>query len=331
MYTISAAVGTAQTWSSWWDAQARDADPAIALARSQGFVAGTDQLRDLGWQRHDDRRELRRGTWAAVCRGVRTPVATDADEPSGFILRRRRHALLATATALTRADHVIGGRSGAILRGLPTMWIPDQPELTAANLTLGRRDGSHIFGATLKPEEITNWFGAPVTTAARTVVDLARHNRRDGVMACDAALRQGLVTPAQLDRALETAFGWPWVRRARKIVALADPRAESPLESITRLALHDDGFPTPEPQAVIRDPARRWRYRVDFLFGKQRLILEADGRVKYDEGEDEDRWAEKQRETRLRGLGYRVERVIWEDVAYNWPRTSRWLRSLLAA
>jgi hypothetical protein len=265
-----------------------------------------------------------------VSRGVRTPVNVADGEPAKYLLRRRTHALLATATALSRTDHVISGRSAAILDGLPTLRVPARPELTAAEVALGHRDRSHIFGATLKSGDITSWFGAPLTTPARTVVDLARHDRRDGIMASDAALRQGLVTGADLERALGSAFGWPGVRRAREIVALADARAESPLESLTRLALHDDGFPPPEPQVVLRDAAQRWWYRVDFLFRAARLILEADGRVKYDEeDDDESRWEEKRRENRLRSLGYRVERVIWEDVAYNWPETSRRLRLLL--
>jgi hypothetical protein len=325
--------GAAETWRRWWDAQARDDDPATALARSQGFVVTIDQRRALGWQRHDDRRELRRGTWSAVARGIRTPVAVDRDNPSKYVLRRRSHALLATATSLTRADHVISGRSAAILSGLPTLWIPTRPELTAGDVALGRRDLSHVFGATLTSDDITSWYGAPVTTLARTVVDQARHDRRDGIMACDAALRQGLVTRAQLERTLGSARGWPGVRQARAIVALADPRAESPLESLTRLALHDDGFPPAEPQVIIRDPRWRWWYRVDLLFKEQRLIIEADGREKYeprDGEEDDDRWGEKRRETRLRGLDYRVERVLWEDVVHNWPDTSRRLRRLLS-
>ncbi len=48
----------------------------------------------------------------------------------------------------------------------------------------------------------------------------------------------------QLDDALAAARGWPGVRRARSVLALASPLAESPLESLVRLRLHDAGFPT---------------------------------------------------------------------------------------
>lgn len=330
-------MNTVQTWLSWWETQAVGPDPALALARTQGFVVTLNQMRALGRARHDDRRELRRGTWKIVGRGLRTPVDVACGAPNQHVLRRRAHALQATAAVLSRSDHVITGRSGAILAGLPTLWVPSRPELTATDVTLGRLDRSHIFGATLKPDEITHWFGAPVSHAARTIVDLARHNRRDGIMACDAALREQIVTRAELERTLRLAWGWPGVRRARGVVALADPRSESPLESLTRLALHDDGFPAPEPQVVIADPWMGWSYRVDLLFEADRLILEADGRVKYEAKPETDEqdgagvWEEKRRETRLRSLGFRVERVLWEDVVDNWPRTSRRLRALLRA
>lgn len=321
--------GPAAEWRRWWLLEcAASADPAVQLARSQGFAATVGQLHECGWQRHDDRRELRRGTWSRSGAGVRTPAQIAADDPAPYVMRRRAHAVAATATALTRGDHVISGRSAAILDGLPTLSVPTRPELTAEEGTLGRRDGSHIYGAGLERGHVASWFGAPVTTAARTLVDLGRHDRRDAIMACDAALRDGLVTVDSLRRALDGAAGWPGVKQARGVLRLADARAESPLESLTRLALHDDGFPAPELQVTLSDLGRGWCYRVDFLLRDARLILEADGRVKYIGAEQ---WAEKLRETRLRSLGFRVERLLWEDVIAHWPRTSRWLRELLRA
>jgi hypothetical protein len=207
------------------------------------------------------------------------------------------------------------------LHGLPTLAVPDLAILTAQDAgTLGRRSSAHVRGATLHLMATTRWFGTSVTTLPRTIVDLARLDRRDGVMAADAALREGLVTRLALDAALAFAVGWPGVRQARKVLALADPRPESPLESITRLALHDDDFPPPELQFWIG------RDRVDFYWPRYRLVLEADGRAKYS---DEALWEEKKREQRLRAYGDQVEfieRVVWSDVTRTWPATSARLR-----
>ena len=42
------------------------------------------------------------------------------------------------------------------------------------------------------------------------------------------------------------------------------------------------------------------------------MLIEFDGRVKYATGDA--LWAEKQREDRIRGLGYEVVRLTWADL-----------------
>jgi very-short-patch-repair endonuclease len=62
------------------------------------------------------------------------------------------------------------------------------------------------------------------------------------------------------------------------------------------------------------------------LWPEARLILEADGLGKYTAAELR---REKRRELRLRALGYRVERVGWDDIVLHWPQTRIWLRAAL--
>ena len=256
-------------------------------------------------------------------RGTVALVRVDDGDATSATIARRRHALIAAAAAMRRPEHVVAARSAAVSSGLPTLATPTVAELGARyEAGLGRRRPSHFYGASIPPEDIHGWFGVPVTAVARTVVDLARHDRRDGLLAADAALHEQLTTSAELDYILLASTGWPGIRRARAVLALADARSESPLESLLRLALHDDGFPAPELQVEIGG------YRVDFCWPAQRLIVEADGRGKYT---GDELWAEKVRETRLRALGFRVERVIWADVTRLWPQTSARLRAALAA
>jgi hypothetical protein len=311
--------GPARQWQSWWQRQWHlvGGSPPGRLARQQGFVVATWQLPAFGWQPHDLRREIRRGQWSSPAFGVASPIVVGAT--GEYLDRRREHVLAAAGGVLLRRDHVISARSAAIAAGLPTLSVPRRPELTElARETLGRRSRAHVFGAGLDPADVETWFGAPITPTARTVVDLARHDRRDGLMAADAALRERLVEVRDIEAVLADQMGWPGVRRARELLKLATPLAESPLESLTRLALHDDGFPEPELQVVIEDPARGWKYRADMLLREHALILELDGLAKYD-GDALRR--EKVRETRLRWLGYRVVRLLWEDVVYDWPIT----------
>jgi uncharacterized protein DUF559 len=311
--------GPAEIWSAWWDGRADGDDPLTALLRTQGFVATAAQLASCGITRQTTRTRIRRGAWSRPAHGVIAPL--DVGDDDARLVHRRRHALAASAAVLRRPAQVVSGRSAAVLRGLPVFELPDRPETTDAHAgRWGPRGASHVHPARLSGQEVTSWFGVPVTTVARTLVDLGRHDRRDAIMAADAALREDLVTRAEIDAALAAARGWPGVRPAREVLALADPRAESPLESLARLVMHDDGLPAPELQVSIGG------YKVDMLFDEQRLIVEIDGLDKYS-GNALQR--EKRRERRLRRHGYRVERLTWDDLVHRWPETRVWLRAAL--
>jgi very-short-patch-repair endonuclease len=305
-------------WRSAWESWPCGTDPLRRLAGKQGFAVTTAQLRAAGCLEHDLRREVRRGNWWVPARGTASPVVIDGDD---FLAVRRRHAITSAAAVLVRPDHVASAASAAIMHGLPTMRVPELPVLTSESPDwLGRRATNHLRHSGITEAEIGTWFGAPVTTIARTIVDLARHDRRSAIMAVDAALRERCVTRPELDAALASARGWPGVRQAREIVAIADGDAESPLESIVRLALHDDGFPPPKLPRVGAG------YRVAWLWPHERLILEADGRTKYT---GDELWAEKRREIALGRAGYKVERIVWSDVTAEWDAMRRRLWNLI--
>lgn len=323
-------------WQRRWAEVARNMDEegtAQRLSAGQGFVLTPAQAGEAGVTAAEIRRHIRAGRWWQPRRGVLSPVqlATPVrDDPKALHEHeRRRHAITATAAALVRSGQVISGRSASVLHGLPTLAVPDVPELTAGPfVTTGRQPRAHLWAASLEADDVTAWYGAAVTTVARTIVDCARHDRRDGIMAADAALHAGLVTEAELDTALQRAAGWPFVRRARRVVELADGRAESPLESITRLRIADGGLPVPDLQVWIDDPWTGSRYRVDGLWVEQRVVLEIDGRDKYSR---EELRREVDREHALRRLGYRIIRVMWDDVVRQWGRTATRIRAELAS
>ena len=319
--------GPATDWRRWWlRRRAQLRTPIGRAAARSGMVVTRRGARALGATDAEIRREVARGRWTAVAPGVIAPFAlpdaTD-DRPAELLNARRLHALRATGAALGRPGQGVSGLSAAVLHGLSTMAVPAEVELTAAApRTMGRHGRALVRGATLPDTHVTSWFGAPVTTVARTVVDVARHDRRDGLVVADAALRERLTTARELADCLALAAGWPGARGAREVVGLACPLAESALESVLRLALHDAGFPPPTPQAVLG------RWRVDLFWPEQRLVLEADGRGKY---RDEELWEEKKRERALVRLGYRVERVTWADVVHDWPQTCAYLWQVFAS
>ena len=218
-------------------------------------------------------------------------------------------ALAATAAALVRRDATISHESGSILRGLPVYRMPRHAIVTLApHAPDGSARAIHVHRATLTADEIETWYGVPVTSVARTVTDIARRNRSAGLLTADAALREGLVTQPQLVASARACFGWPGARSAAWVATHADPRSESPLESLTRAALIGADFPTPELQVWISAAGAR----VDLLYREQRVVIEADGLLKYTDPDV--LREEKKRHERLVRAGYRVVRVMWSDV-----------------
>lgn len=121
--------------------------------------------------------------------------------------------------------------------------------------------------------------------------------------------------------------------RATAIAALALPGAESPAESLSRALMLQGGFPDPELQHEFWDE-RGLVGRVDFFWPQLRLIGECDGNEKYvnpamshGSGAGERIWQEKNREDRLRALGFQVLRWRWADLM----EPARFRRMLMGA
>ncbi len=169
----------------------------------------------------------------------------------------------------------------------------------------------------LPSSQVTTLDRMPVTTAARTVVDLARTTPfRSGVVVADAALASGLTSKPELGEVIASCARWPGIERARSVVNFADGRSESPLESISRVAFREGGLPPPELQVWVGGddgPAGR----ADFLWRRQRTIAEADGALKY--ADPESARHQLQRDAALRAAGFEVVHFSWgEIVGFPW-------------
>jgi hypothetical protein len=100
---------------------------------------------------------------------------------------------------------------------------------------------------------------------ARTVIDIGWELGIDAaIVSADSLLRDGLATRDELAAALDCCSGWPGVTASARAVELADERAESVLESLSRLRIIDSRLPAPEPQMTILDHAGHFCGRVDF-------------------------------------------------------------------
>ncbi|WP_185981702.1 hypothetical protein [Skermania sp. ID1734] len=93
--------------------------------------------------------------------------------------------------------------------------------------------------------------GVLTTSAARTAIDLARnYNRLDALALLDRCLQRGLDKRVLYDE-LDRQTGKRGYRQASELLGYADVRAESPMESRTRMRCIHAGLPMPTPQVVV--------------------------------------------------------------------------------
>jgi hypothetical protein len=193
----------------------------------QGY--GHDDLRRL--QRAGDLIRLRRGAYAFE------------DQPDQ--LPEERHRRLVWATAPQLGDGAVFSHgSAAVLHGLP-VWSTavDRVHVTRNRRGSGaRRAVVHVHGAPLAASEIILIDGMPVTSLARTMLDLARTlPMTQAVAAGDHGLTLGL-RRHELDAGLASMKRWPGIRAAWRVVEFLDVRSESVGESVSRVRLMEEGF-----------------------------------------------------------------------------------------
>jgi len=188
-----------------------------------------------------------------------------------------------------------------------------------------------LHRAAVPPDEITRRGAYLLTTAPRTVVDVARDwPEVDAVAAVDAALLRGLTTEQELLETLDrhaTVAGTPAVRR---VLELADGRAESWLETCGRLAFAAGGLPPFVPQVELWLAGELLKV-VDGWYGEAALAIEFDGRSKYLLAGPGDVQEEKRVEDLLRSVGIRFVRITYEMLTRGWSTLrERILRELAA-
>jgi hypothetical protein len=260
------------------------------------------------------RQLVRTGDLVALRRGVYAradSLASSAGDPARMHAFRVAAALL-PGGALASASH----ESAAILHGLDLLERPPESlvTLTRPPYVRGSRASGNdlkVHAATLSPGHVTKRYGLPVTSVARTVVDLARALPfQHGVVVADSALHARKTTHDELDRVLAVCSSWRGGGRARRVVAFSDHRAESVLESCARVTFDDCGLPPPELQVDIGDD--QFIARVDFYWGQYLTIAEADGMIKYADAGRAVRQLE--RDQLLREAGFKVVHFTWRQL-----------------
>jgi len=224
-------------------------------------------------------------------------------------------ARLAAAT-LTLPGAIVSHQSAASLHGLSPMG-KDLVVVTVRMNTTHSFPGAIVHQSTdLRNDAIETVSGLPVTSVARTVVDLASvlgtHSLGRFVDEClltrQTTIEKLVETLAKLSRR-----GKPGVEKLREVLAAHGMGAvpESELERALLALIDAAGLPAPTLQFMV--PWHRGRSgRVDCAYPEAKLIIEADGRRWHSRDTD---FEEDRRRDNLAALaGWRVLRFTWQQV-----------------
>ena len=252
--------------------------------------------------------QIRRGAYATS--GILTEATRDPC---------LRHALdVAAVRALRGQTGVASHQSAAAMHGLRLLTAPPEGTVTLTVPSGKRKGGYGRSGVTchmadLPAEHVTKLYGLPVTTAGRTVIDIARTSPfMEGVVVADSALHERHTSKTDLRRVLASCAQWPGTTTAKKVVEFASQLAESPLESCARVVFHERGLPPPQLQIPVFGRSGTLIARVDFMWEEHRVVVEADGLLKYDSGQTAIR--ELARDRLLREAGYEVVHFTWKEL-----------------
>jgi hypothetical protein len=177
----------------------------------------------------------------------------------------------------------------------------------------------------LAPQDFTVHDGIPVTSVARTLLDLTAVVRApDLATAIDRAERSRIFDLSAVVDVLDRANGRRGARALRRAIAAYEPSSQKSLlerrfKALLRTA---PDIPTPAFNAAVEgEQATR---EVDAFWADQRLAIQLDGFEFHRTRRDRERDAASDADLEL--AGHRVMRLTWDDVTVHGERTLRRLR-----
>jgi very-short-patch-repair endonuclease len=292
--------------------EAIDRSMADVAARQHGVV-GLDQLLALGLSARAVSHRVAAGRLHRVHQGV-FAVGHPALDHRGRWLA----AVLACGDGAA-LSHASAAQARALLPGVDTVIHVAVPRPGA------RRPGAPVRVhrlATLRPADVERLGALSVTTVARTLLDLAATERpRRVARAVEAAEARG-EDFAAVHALLADRAGQPGTAVLARLVAAPPEGTESVLEERLLDLVVGAGLPRPRVNALVGAD------RVDLLWERERLVVEADGRTHHAtrRGFGEDR----RRDARLHVGGFTVVRFTWADVVHDPAYVVATVRALLA-
>ena len=284
--------------------QARADGIIFEIAAAQHGVVTRRQLLERGLSRHVVEHRVRTAQLRAVHAGVYLvgPVTSAR--------AREMAAVLACEGA------VVSHRSVAPLWRLTTPQHADEPVEMTHPARQARRRGIRLYRSSLSPDETTVIDGVPVTSVARTLLDLSRvMSPRELERALAFAEREYPACREQLMSLLNRHAWRSGVRRLRDMLASSTGAAFTRSEAEERLLglIRAGGLPEPRTNVSVHG------YEVDCYFQHARLIVEVDGYAWH--GSPRAFVRDRKRDSALAAAGIQVLRLSWHQVAEEREKT----------
>jgi hypothetical protein len=285
-------------------------DQALAtLARDQHGVFSLEQLRELGLSPSGVRTRVATGRLHRIHAGVYSLVPRDL---------LKREGLYMAAVLACGPGAVLSHRSAAVLHELRD-WGATRIEVTVPTRSTRAHPGVAVHrSTTLTEADVTVVKSIPSTSVHRTLLDLA-----------------DVVTQRQLERSFDQAE----IVEVLDLLAINDQLVRNPTRpgaKAVKAVLRDHyigstatrneneelllsitrglKIPDPECNAVIVLPDGGPPIRPDFVWRKQRVVLETDSKKWH--GSRQRMEIDRRRDQRLTAAGWTVIRTTWRQLKY---------------
>jgi hypothetical protein len=291
------------------DAYQVDSRPDVEVARRaarQWGVLSTQELRECGLPKTAVSVRVRRGHLHRLYRGV---FAVGHNNPP---LEGRFLAAVKACGPGALLSHFAAAAHLGFVR-----WDHRHPEVTVVGTSARRHPAIRVHrAALLDPVDITAHRGIPITSPARTLVDLASvMDQRRLRRAVRQAQSLKLVELLQLVDVLGRLGPRRGVTKLATILASGPAPTRSELEDLVLDLVLAGGLAHPDVNVPLVLDGRE--VVPDFRWPEQRLIVEADGAAWHDNKLSKEYDAERQ--ALLEAHGERIVRVTWGQ-AISHPR-----------
>ena len=176
----------------------------------------------------------------------------------------------------SRRRGIIAGLSASAIHG--AKWVDVAVPVEIIHTNRNPLPGLRVRSGRIEEDEVTVVGGIPVTTPARTVLDLGCwYPTGQAVAAIDALVRATDLKAADVELLLQRYPGRRGIRQARTALGLVDAGAQSPKETWLRLLLMHAGLPRPQTQIVIDDEFGDVIAYLDMGWEEVKVAVEYDG------------------------------------------------------